>query len=523
MPDNKVKVVKTSYPKDSKNDRNGRNSRDDKPRDANTEYFDVRRDAYSSVPVKITDSLLLDFIKFGGTIREDTRSINYLISTLSPYSSDNFTLLQIWLIYKEALKPNKIDLSTAILLVQASGKKVVERGTPSRLYYIKAAHAYTLKAENGSQRFYINLVHSLYSCGSKDLADVYTQIQDPVLEISFESRDRLKTMLDSAVKEYQTFGLRDNVVYADDQRLPQTQSTTEKHPITNHVYQAEQSLQTMAVHVDKQIKDYCAKFAGPHEKVKKAKTQAPIVTEKFKSSHQEAELLAIKQQQYISDIECAAEEKNWIRATEIFDKAIAELPNNSFIYNAMLLAGDKCNCDASYAETLYSKAIKDNFADINTHINAFLVFSKTRSKLDRAWYAYSEIKRLGGISATICSLMATIALLHNETDYAKAVMNDVKEKGFDAPKIIYDKTKRIIEHTKSVTQLEDRSAILEVSSDANSTTPQINITGNATMFSPLPSSIALSKHALFGVRSSVPSSVPVMKNQVLENSSSHTP
>ncbi len=488
MPDDKLQVVKTSHPTGYKKNRHA------KKRETSVEYVIHRLDSLQE-----TVPLLQNFIKLKRKVESDSRALNYLISTLCQENSDNFTLRKIWLIFKDKLLPT-IDLSTAIFLVQASGINVTEQGKLSRLYYIKAAHAYTLKAKNGNQRFYINLVHSLHSCGCKDLTDIYTQIQDPTFNIPPESRDKLKTLLDAAVQEYQTFGLRNNVVYPDDQHLPQTQSTTKKHQVIN---QAEQLLQEMAACVDKQIKDHCSTFSDLHEKVEEFKTQTPTVTEKSELSHEEATLLlAGKQQHYITAIQCAAEEKNWINAMAIFDHAITEIPNSALLYNAMLLAADKCNCDPLYAKHLYVKATTENFADINTYINAFLVFSKTYDEFPWAWYTYSEIKRLGGINTTICSLMATIAILYKADVYAIAVWNDVAENKFNPPNEIYDRAREMMEQAKRAEQLGP--AILEVSVHDNSITPQNIITDNAKSISPLSASVAQSEYSLFGIRSSQP-------------------
>ncbi|GEM_PF-4809573 len=500
MPENTSNVVKMPYPKDSKFNRYARQSGSN----VVTAITRTRR-----TNTQDTHSLLLNLIESGRVINSDSRSINYSISTYCKNSDNNLTLRKLWLIYKDGVRLNKINLSTASLLVQASSRIVREEGKVSRVYYTKAAHAYTLTAGNGTQRFYINLVHSLLSCGSEYLAHAYTQIKTLA---SISSKDKLIAMLDAAVEEYKTFGLRNNVVYADDQLLTQTSSTTEKHPTTNNVDPSEQILHEMAEHVDRHIKNYSSKCVNPSIKVENINKQIPVAPEKNESlsRNQEAVLLTIKQKQLATAIERAADEKNWMSATDIFDKAIEEIPNCPLIYNAMLLAADKCNC-RTYGKILYVKTITDNFADINTHINALIILAKTYGELDWAWYAYSEIKRLGGLSTIICSLMITIARIHDEV-YATEVLNDAVENGLDLANIIYDKSEEVMPQTNGVTHLEDHSAIHEVLADENSAIPQINITGSALMYSPSSSSLAENQYSLFGVRSSMP-----VTSQMAEN------
>lgn len=344
-------------------------------------------------------SLLSDLIEAGGKIKNDPRSINYLMSHLDKKNMSNVEVRKVWLEYKDAVEQNKLDLSTAIILVQASAKNVIEGGRPSRLYYIKAAHSYTLDAKNANHRFYINFVHALFQCGPHHVQDIIDQLNsDTKLKISKSYRKKVITLLNAAVKEYHTYGLRSDMVYDDD--LPVPPITTENQD--SNIAIQKQILERMALYVDSHIKNYNYKPIKYHEKGAKktvnTEMQAMPQEKKIEAPNHKAELLAAKQQQYVTDINNAAYEKDWTKALETFEAACLEFPNNIFIYNAILHAADECN-RYTYAKILYIYMITtpQHFADIYTHTHALSIFLKIDSEFSLAEYAYNELKRLSNL------------------------------------------------------------------------------------------------------------------------------
>jgi hypothetical protein len=319
-------------------------------------------------------SLLSDLKKAGGKINDDIRSVNYFMNLLDRKNMNNIQVRKVWLEYKATSDENKLDLSTAIILVQASAKNVIEEGKRSRLYFINAAHAYTLDNENANHRFYINFVHALFQCGLQYVQDAFDQLNnDTELKISPAYRTKVITLLNAAIEEYHTYGLRSDMVYDDDLPLPQT--TTENQDSNN----AEYVLERMALYVDSHIKNYCCKPKKNHEK-----------------GTNDHEAVAAKQQQYVTDIKNAAYEKDWIKALETFETASLEFPNNTFIYNAILHAADECNRWA-YAKILYiHMTTKPHyFADRDTHNHALSIFlKKIDSEFSWAEYASNELERL---------------------------------------------------------------------------------------------------------------------------------
>ncbi len=199
--------------------------------------------------IKRQGKLLFDLKALGKLIGSDSRSINYYLNTFLKKEITNVLLRKMWHIYKEAVTSHKVDLTTAILLVQASGINVTEQGLLSRVYYIKTAYAYILNSDIISKRFYMNMVHSLLNCGSEYLEEAYHQIQEA--ELPAVIKNKHKSMLDAAVAEYDKEGLKKDVIYSDENLSQQIQQSSQ---VMSNISQDEKLLQQMTEQVQKDIK-----------------------------------------------------------------------------------------------------------------------------------------------------------------------------------------------------------------------------------------------------------------------------